>query len=91
MAVYEKSPDVEISIKDGKEAVFRNTKTNKERTYTKKQIVEVADFLEKNKQNTSTLIANRINIREDEVKSVIKDLLKEGFIIDIAKEDILFS
>jgi hypothetical protein len=91
MSVYEKPSNIEISLKDGKEAIFRNTKTNNEWTYTKKPVVEIAVLFEKHPQWRDSQIAKRLHISETEVIGLVKPLIKKGHLSELGKKEILFD
>ena len=91
MAVYEKSSHIEISLKDGKKAVFHNTETGKDWQCAKKPIVEIAALFKKNPQRTDSQIAKQLNISEAEAIKRLKPLIKKGYISELKEEEILFD
>jgi hypothetical protein len=91
MPVYEKPSNIEIFLKDSREAVFYNTKTNKEWTYTEKPIVELAVLFEKHSQWSDSQIAKRLHIDEAEVMGLVKPLIKKGHLSELGKKEILFD
>jgi len=91
MSVYEKPSNIKISLKNSREAIFLNTKTNKEWTYTKKPIVEISALFEKHPQWRNSQIAKRLHISEAEVIGLVKPLIKKGHLSELGKKEILFD
>ena len=79
---YVKPLHISITIKDGKEAIFKNTKTGKEWTFTKIPVVQIAKLLNDGDYHSSSDISKKINIGETDVIGYIKPLIKKGLLSD---------
>ena len=81
-------PDISITIKDGKKAIFKNIKKGKEWTFTKKPVVQIANILNLNDRISlsSSKISEKTNIGETDVIGHIKVLIKKGLVSN--KDDV---